>query len=206
MEFYSRCIFPLLCHWAMSHKPMTECRAELLANARGEVLEIGFGTGLNLAHYPDRIKHISAIDANPGMCRGALKRIAEEAIDVDLRILSCEKLPFQSRRFDTVVSTWTLCSVADVQAALGEVRRVLKSDGVFLFAEHGLSDDPAVQRWQNRLNPLQKRIGDGCHLNRDMQLLINGSGFEFLELRKFYLEKVPRIGGFIYQGRAAKSA
>jgi ubiquinone/menaquinone biosynthesis C-methylase UbiE len=205
MSLYSHRIFPCLCEWGMSRRPLMECRREVLSGARGRVLEIGVGTGLNLPLYPQHVKRITAIDANAGMMPRAQKRAARTAIEIDLRIASAEELPLESGQFDTVVSTWTLCSIPDVAAALREVRRVLKPDGIFLFVEHGLSDDAGIRWWQNRLTPLNRRLADGCHLNRDMESLIGRNGFAFAELRKYYLKKIPRIAGFLYQGKAILS-
>ncbi len=205
MGFYSRRVFPCLCEWGMSRQPLMECRRDVLSAARGRVLEIGVGTGLNLPLYPQHVRQITAIDANAGMIPRAEKRAARTDIEIDFRIVSAEGLPLASGQFDTVVSTWTLCSIPDVAAALQEVRRVMKPDGIFLFVEHGLSDDPRIRSWQNRLTPLNRLLADGCHLNRDMENLIGRNGFAFAELRKYYLKKVPRIAGFLYQGKAVKS-
>ncbi len=205
MGFYSRRIFPCLCEWGMSRQPLMECRRDVLSAARGRVLEIGVGTGLNLPLYPQHVRQITAIDANAGMMPRAQKRAARTDIEIDFRIVSTEGLPLASGQFDTVVSTWTLCSIPDVAAALQEVRRVMKPDGIFLFVEHGLSDDPRIRSWQNRLTPLNRLLADGCHLNRDMESLIGRNGFAFAELKKYYLKKVPRIAGFLYQGKAVKS-
>jgi ubiquinone/menaquinone biosynthesis C-methylase UbiE len=158
MGFYSRLIFPRLCDWAMSSPEFTHLRKSVLAEAKGEILEIGFGTGLNLGHYPEQVRALAAVDPGTAMTRIAQARIEKSRIDVDLQSQSAESLPFDSGRFDCVVCTWTLCSIPDVQSALGEVLRVLKPGGRYFFIEHGLSDEPSVQRWQRRLNPIQRRI------------------------------------------------
>ena len=147
MGLYSRVVFPRLCDWVMSDPRMAGLRSELLADVGGEVLEIGFGTGLNLPHYPEHVRRITTVDPNPGMNRLARRRIAEGGIDVDQRVLSGEALPFEDGTFDCVVSTWTLCSIPDAGRALGEVYRVLRPGGRFVFLEHGLSErsqGPAV--------------------------------------------------------------
>ena len=168
MGVYSRVIFPRLCDWVMNDPRMAALRSELLADVGGEVLEIGFGTGLNLPHYPEHVRRITTVDPNPGMNRLARRRIAEGGIAVDQRVLSGEALPFEDGSFDCVVSTWTLCSIPDAGRALGEVHRVLRPGGRFLFLEHGLSEDSRVQRWQRRLNPIQRVLGDGCRLDLDV--------------------------------------
>ncbi len=204
MEFYSRFFFPRLCDYCMSMSHLDEYRQTLLADVEGDVLEIGFGTGLNLPHYPSNIQKLTAVDVNPGMNAIAKERIRDVAITVDHRVLSGERLPMEDRAFDHVVSTWTLCSIKDVKQALREIRRVLKPDGRFFFIEHGLSDDPKIQRWQNLLTPLQKRIGDGCSLNRNMRTLIEEQDFGIIELDEFYMEKAPKTYGYTYRGVAAK--
>jgi ubiquinone/menaquinone biosynthesis C-methylase UbiE len=186
----------------MSAPALAQCRQKLLADVRGDVLEIGFGTGLNLPYYPPHIHHLTAVDINPGMPALAQKRLRTSPITVDYRILNGEVLPMRDHTFDSVVSTWTLCSIANVTQALQEIRRVLKPEGRFLFIEHGLSDAPRVQRWQHRLNPLQKLLADGCHLDRNMRALIEAQQFHFLALRQFYLDNTPKTHGYTYQGLA----
>ncbi|MBD1863577.1 MULTISPECIES: class I SAM-dependent methyltransferase [Trichocoleus] len=204
MRFYSQVIFPRLLDWGMSHPALAQYRQELLAEVEGEVLEIGFGTGLNLQYYPCQIQKITTVDVNPGVSALAQKRIQSTAIAVDHRLLNGENLPMADNTFDSVVSTWTLCSIAKVDQALQEIHRVLKPSGKFFFVEHGLSEDPQVQVWQNRLTPLQKVIGDGCHLNRQIQQLVEANHFEILKLDKFYVTTLPKIGGYMYKGVAIK--
>src|SRR4051812_21428926 len=147
---------------------LSEQRKRVLADVGGEVLEIGFGTGLNLAHYPQHVRRITTVDPNPGMNKLARRRAAESEIEVDHRTLSGEELPFDAGRFDCVVSTWTLCSIPDVGRAIGEVYRVLRPDGRLVFLEHGQSSDPGVWTWQRWLNPVQRVLGDGCRLDLDV--------------------------------------
>lgn len=203
MGLYSRFLFPFGCELAMSRASFAKLRASVLAGVTGDVLEIGFGTGLNLPHYPPAVRRLTAVDANPGMSRKARRRIAESAIAVEHRVLDCERLPIADESFDSAVSSWTLCSITDVGQALREIRRVLRPGGRFFFLEHGLSNEPKVQRWQHRLTPLQKIIGGGCHLNRNFRELI-GEQLEMLELTEFYMEDVPRLGGYVYRGIAGK--
>jgi ubiquinone/menaquinone biosynthesis C-methylase UbiE len=181
-----------------------EHRQKLLAPTDGRILEIGFGTGLNLPHYPSTVRQITAVDTNPGMLKLAARRIAQTQIEVDRRTLSSEQLPLDSESFDCVVSTFTLCSIRNVSQSLAEVFRVLKPGGRFLFFEHGLSPDPGVQKWQRRLNWLQKQIGDGCHLDRNMRDLVAEQPFSRLESTEFYLENMPQTHAFIYTGCATK--
>jgi ubiquinone/menaquinone biosynthesis C-methylase UbiE len=203
MGLYRQIIFPRLLDWSMSAAEFSDLRRQLLKRATGEILEIGFGTGLNLAHYPASVRKLTVLDANPGMNDLAQKRISGSEIEVQSFVASSEHLPLSDQSFDTVVSTWTLCSIANVEAALSEIHRVLKPGGKLLFIEHGLSDDPKVQVWQNRLTPLQKTIADGCHLNRNIQKLLKRN-FEQIELKQFVLADTPAILGCTYQGSATK--
>jgi ubiquinone/menaquinone biosynthesis C-methylase UbiE len=204
MGFYTRLIFPRLCDWAMSTPEFTQLRKSLLAETCGEILEIGFGTGLNLGHYPEQVCSLAAVDPGRAMSRIARARIDNSPIDVDLQSQSAESLPFDSERFDCVVCTWTLCSIPDVHSAVGEVRRVLKPDGRFVFIEHGLSDDPSVQRWQRRLNPIQRRIGAGCRLDLDVDAAVRSQPFREVIVERFLMQKAPRTHGTMYKGTAVK--
>jgi ubiquinone/menaquinone biosynthesis C-methylase UbiE len=202
--FYSGIVFPRLCDWLMSDPRMSSLRRELLADVRGEVMEIGFGTGLNLEHYPEPVRRLAAVDPGVGMKRIALKRIDRTRIAVDQRVQTAEDLPFEDQRFDYVVSTWTLCSIADVPRALAEVFRVLKPGGRFLFLEHGLSDEPSVQRWQRRLNWFQRRLAGGCRLDLDVEAVVGGQPFRELKVERFLMEGTPRTHGTMYRGQAVR--
>lgn len=204
MGFYSEVVFPFGMNFIMSGKDFQQQRAAVLESVSGNILEIGFGTGLNLPHYPATTKKLTVIDPNPGMGRYAARRIEVSPIDVERQVLGGEALPMGDDSFDTVVSTWTLCSIADIDRAITEVRRVLKPGGRFVFLEHGLSPDPAVSRWQHRLDGIQQVIGDGCHLNRDMRAIIGRAGFAKLEIENYYLPGTPRIVGYMYRGVATK--
>lgn len=204
MGCYSQIIFPCLCDLLLGRRGVEERRRELLAHAYGTVLEIGFGTGLNLPCYPESVSKITAVDPNIGMHRRAQRRLRHTGFEVDQRILSGERLPFENDMFDCVVSTFTLCSIGDVDQALNEARRVLKPGGRFLFMEHGLSPEANVQKWQRRLNGLEMRLAAGCRLDRNIKALIAAQAFSSLEVEEFYLEKTPKIVGYIYRGIARK--
>ena len=188
----------------MSGARLWEARVELLSGTTGKILEIGFGTGLNLPHYPPATESITTEDVNPGMQVLAARRIEASSIAADVRVLDGEQLPMEDASFDSVVSTWTLCSIRNAEQALREGFRGLKPGGRFFFLEHGLSHEPAVRRWQNALTPVQRLVADGCHLNRDMKALIGGQGFQFREANEFYMEGVPRPFGYTYRGVAGK--
>lgn len=187
----------------MSNTEMAACRESLLREVTGNVLEIGFGTGLNLPHYPSTVEKITTVDANPGTRKLAQKRIQQSNLTVESRILNGETLPMPDYSFDSVVSTWTLCSIVNVQQAIAEIYRVLKPGGKFFFIEHGLSDKPKIQVWQNRLNPIQRVIGDGCNLNRNIQVLV-AHEFESVTVDRFDMKTLPNTVGHTYKGVATK--
>lgn len=204
MGIYSQIVFPCLCDLLLNRPFVAKHRRELLAHACGEILEIGFGTGLNLPHYSSHVRKITTVDPNTGMHRLARKRVKKSGIEVDQRILSSERLPFDDGAFDCVVSTFTLCSINDVERALVEIHRVLKPGGQFLFLEHGLSPEPNVQKWQRRLNWLEIVLADGCHLDRDIERLVTAQPFSSVEVTTFYLEGTPKTHGYMFQGIAVK--
>lgn len=205
MGFYSQKILPYLLDWSLSAPIFSKYRQEVLAGVEGEVLEIGFGTGLNLSYYPEEIHQIITVDNNPGVHKLAQQRIDKSRITVDHRILSGESLPMADNTFDSVVSTWTLCSIDKVEQAVKEINRVLKPGGKFFFIEHGLSNEQSIQVWQNRLTPIQKIIGDGCHLNRNIRQILEEQ-FNRVNLEEFYLEKTPKAAGYMYKGVAVKES
>lgn len=186
----------------MRGEAFAEERRKLLALARGQVLELGFGTGLNLPHYPKVISVLHAVDPATLLPRRVAGRCAAVSFPIRLQHVSAETLPYENRAFDAVVSTWTLCTIPDPVKALKEVRRVLKPDGAFLFLEHGRSDDERVAKWQDRLNPIQRVIGCGCNLNRRVDRLIAEAGLRIEKLDRFLMPHVPRLGGEMYRGRA----
>ncbi len=205
MGFYAHWIFPRLMDWALGTHRVQERRREALASVHGSVLEIGFGTGLNLPHYPGAVTWLTALDPESLLPKRVARRTSEASIPVELVHCSAEVLPFEAGRFDCVVSTWTLCTIPDVGAALREVRRVLKSDGKLVFLEHGRSDDVRIAKWQDRFNPLERLIACGCNLNRPIDVLIDQAGLKIARLERFLMPGVPRIGGEMYQGTAVLS-
>jgi ubiquinone/menaquinone biosynthesis C-methylase UbiE len=204
LGFYHHYIFPRLLDLAMSSPMLREPRDRTLAPARGRILEIGFGTGRNLTHYPPTVRRVEAIDPDFDLDRLSLPRIAHAAIEVEFHHLNAEHLPFEDARFDTVVSTFTLCTIPDVVHALGEVRRVLKPGGQFLFLEHGRAPDPGVARWQDRLNDLWMPVWGGCRLNRPVRELIEAAGLGIDTVQHYYLKRAPRFVGYLTEGLARR--
>jgi ubiquinone/menaquinone biosynthesis C-methylase UbiE len=202
VSLYHHYVFPRLLDLAMSSRLLRKPRDRTLAPARGRILEIGFGTGMNLTHYPANVKRIEAIDPDLDLDRLSMPRIARAAIAVDFHHLDAAHLPFEDARFDTVVSTFTLCSIPDVVHALGEIRRVLKPDGQFLFLEHGRAPDAGVARWQDRLNEAWKPLAGGCHLNRPVRTLVEEAGLTLDRAEAYYLRRAPRFLGYLTEGVA----
>lgn len=189
----------------MSSESMTNYRQRLLNEVSGDVLEIGFGTGLNLPHYPDAVTSLTTVDPNEGMSAIAQKRIDASPIPVKTRAISGEQLPMPEASFDNVVCTWTLCSIPNVEQALREAYRVLKPGGKFFFIEHGLSSEGNIARLQNWVTPVQKIVADGCHLNRKIDALVS-EVFDQVESEEFYADDLPKLMGYFYRGVATKQS
>lgn len=206
MGLYSHHIFPRLMEWLMAKEEFRRLRALLLEPVRGEVLEIGFGTGLNLPYYPASLSRLHVVDPARLLPKRVATRSAGAAFPISIRHITAEALPYEDRSFDFVVSTWTLCTIPDPVQALREVRRVLKPEGLFLFLEHGRSDDEKIAAWQDRLNPIQNLIGCGCNLNRRIDRLITQAGLTMTTLDRFRMQSVPRLGGEMYRGVAVPPA
>lgn len=201
-SWYDRHLLPYVIDLACGIKPVRQQREKIVPLAHGRVLEIGIGTGLNMAYYDKtKVNTITAIDPALQMQRLARKRIARAELNVDLVGLSAEQIPLEDASFDSVVITYTLCSIPDPAAALREIRRVLKAGGQLLFCEHGRAPDESVRRWQDRLTPFWMKIGGGCHLNRDVPALLRDAGFACHDLQMMYLPG-PRPLTYNYWGQA----
>jgi ubiquinone/menaquinone biosynthesis C-methylase UbiE len=205
LSFYHHYVYPFWIDLALSSRAYHKARARTLAPAQGRILEIGFGTGHNLKYYPGNVRRIEAIDNDIDLDRYSQPRIAASRIEVDFHHLDAAHLPFDAESFDTVVSTLTLCSIPDVEHALGEIRRVLKPGGQFLFLEHGRAPDASLARWQDRLTPAWKPIGGGCHLNREMHELVASTGLRLDPVQSYYLKGIPRLFGYMTEGVATKT-
>ena len=202
MGFYNRWILPQLLDVAMRQKNFVPFRERTAGAARGRVLEIGIGSGLNLSSFRPDIESVCGVDPSAELLAKASGRAAKVGFPVRLLEASSERLPLEDRSFDTVVMTFTLCSIPDAGAALVEIRRVLKPEGELLFAEHGRAPDPDVIRWQDRITPVWQRIGGGCHLNRKIDDLIRAAGFRLDRLSVGYQKSAPRPFAFFYEGSA----
>jgi ubiquinone/menaquinone biosynthesis C-methylase UbiE len=202
MGLYRHHIFPRLMEWVMAGEEFHRLRMELLAQVHGEVLELGIGTGLNLPHYPKTVSQLHAVDPADLLPKIVTERSTSQSFPVRIQHVTAESLPYAPQSFDFAVSTWTLCTISDPVKALREVRRVLKPDGVFLFLEHGRSEDESVAAWQDRLNPIQNIIGCGCNLNRRIDQLIIQAGLKIMTLDRFHMQNVPRLAGEMYRGVA----
>jgi ubiquinone/menaquinone biosynthesis C-methylase UbiE len=195
-------IFGFLLDWSMSSKVIARERPPALKDAHGDVLELGFGTGLNLPYFPAAVKRLTVVDPEDLMPKRVAQRIAAARFPVERAKLSAEHLPFEDSKFDCAVSTFTLCTIPDATAALREVRRVLKSGGSFLFLEHGLSDEPSVAKWQRRLDPIQRVLGRGCHLTRRIDQLVSDAGLEITRLDRYVIAGIPKTHSTMYRGTA----
>ncbi|HXG28846.1 MAG TPA: class I SAM-dependent methyltransferase [Nevskiales bacterium] len=201
-NWYDRHILPYLIDLACGLKAVNRQRAKVVPRAQGRVLEVGIGTGLNIPHYDKtRVHGIVGVDPALRMHRLAQKRIARAGLNVELIGLEAEKLPIADRSFDSIVCTYTLCTIPDPVAALKEMRRVLKPGGKLIFCEHGRAPEESVRRWQDRLQPLWGRLAGGCHLGRDIPALLQAGGFTAPAMERGYI-KGPRPMTYNYWGEA----
>jgi ubiquinone/menaquinone biosynthesis C-methylase UbiE len=203
MRLYDRFILPWLIELAMRNRALARYRDRALASAQGEILEIGVGAGVNLPRYGAAAAHICALDPSAALLHRAAAKRDEAPCPVALLRGVAERLPFAESSFDTLVMTWTLCSIPDPAAALGEMRRVLKPGGRLLFVEHGLAPEPRIARWQHVLTPGWRRLAGGCHLDRPIAELIRDAGFRLDTLAAGYMPG-PKPWTFMYEGSAMR--
>ena len=205
MGFYDRHILPRLLNSAMSAKPIRYQRRKVVPRAEGRVLEIGFGAGHNLPFYDaSKVSHIWALEPAAEMRARAAERVAASPIPLEFLDLPGESIPLENEAADTILITYTLCTIPDVMAALGQMRRVLKPGGRVIFCEHGEAPDENVRKWQRRLTPAWKKIGGGCHVGRPIPKMIGDAGFRIADMDTMYLPGTPRFAGFNYWGSATK--
>jgi ubiquinone/menaquinone biosynthesis C-methylase UbiE len=200
MGFYSDVILPRLCDFAMRNKRLVPYRERVIGAAEGRVIEIGIGSGMNLPFYRSSVKEILALEPAPKLVAMA-RRAQRSELPVRFIEASAEAIPIEDQSVDTVVTTWTLCSIPQAASALAEMRRVLRPGGKLLFVEHGLAPDASVRRWQDRLNPAWRRISGGCNLNRPIQAMIERAGFQIDRVETGYMPG-PKPMAFIYEGSA----
>lgn len=203
MSFYENHVLPHLLHLSCGHKAVDRQRAAVVPGAWGRVLEVGMGSGLNLPHYdPRQVELVWGLEPSEGMRRKARRNVAGAPFEVRWLDLPGEEIPLESDSVDTVVLTYTLCTIPDWHRALEQMRRVLKPGGQLLFCEHGAAPDEAVRKWQDRVNPLWRKVAGGCNLNRAIPELIEHAGFGLQRMETGYLPKVPRFAGFNFRGAA----
>jgi len=203
MGLYENWVLPRLLDMAMRNHVLDPYRRSAITSTRGLVLEIGVGSGLNLPLYGPEVRRVVGFDPSSELLRLARERAAKALVPVLLVRASAQSIPFADAGFDTIVMTWTLCSIPNPVEALAEMRRVLKPGGRLLFVEHGLSPETRIARWQHRLTPYWKRVGGGCHLDREIQNLIRAAGFQTDAVQTGYM-KGPNPWTFMYQGSATK--
>ncbi len=202
MGFYDRYILPRLVNMACSSKPNMKQREKVIPLAEGEVLEIGVGSGLNLSFYDtDKVRKVWGLEPSEGMRRLARKKLVGSALEVEMIDLPGEEIPLDANSVDTVVVTYTLCTIPDAQRALRDMQRVLRPGGRLLFCEHGVAPDDGVRRWQDRLNSTWNRFSGGCNINRDIPHLLESSGFRIVVDERMYIPGA-KILSYNYWGSA----
>ena len=203
MSFYHEKILPHLTNLACGTKPVLQQREKIVPQAEGRILEVGMGSGINIPFYnPQKVEKVWGLEPSVGMRKKARKRVEAAPFDLEWLDLPGEEVPLDNNSVDTIVLTYTLCTIPDWLSAVKQMRRVLKPGGKLLFSEHGKAPDEAVQKWQNRMNPLWMKMAGGCHLNRDIPQLLKEGGFNIMQLDTLYVPKTPKVTAFTYWGYA----
>ena len=201
---YENYVLPKLLDTCCSTKPINYQREKIVPNASGKVLEIGIGSGLNIPFYNiSKIDKIYGLDPSIQLCKKAIKKAEEINMNIDFLFEGAEEIKLKSNSIDTVVITYTLCSIPNPMDALKEIKRVMRSDANILFCEHGIAPDIKVSKWQNRINPIWGKLFGGCNINRDIPSIISNSGFKVQNLEQMYLPSTPKIVGYNYWGSAS---
>ncbi|WP_067564954.1 class I SAM-dependent methyltransferase [Nocardia acidivorans] len=202
MGIYENHVLPRIVDLSCGSAMLDPVREQTCEGLHGRVVEIGFGSGRNVPFYPGAVASVTAVEPVDTGWHMAGKRLAAAKVPVERSGLDGQSLPFADNSFDSALSTWTLCTIPDARAALAELRRVLVPGGTFHFVEHGLAPDAGVQKWQQRLNPMQRTLFGGCHLNRDIRAMIENAGFEIREVDRFYESRTPKFLGALSRGVA----
>lgn len=202
-EAYEKYILPKLLDKCCSTKPVNYQRKKIVPHAKGTILEIGIGSGLNIPFYQkSKVEKIYGLDPSPELCEMAKQAAVKSEIDINFLLNGAEEIKLISNSIDTVLLTYTLCTIPNPFDALKEIKRVMKSDGRILFCEHGIAPDDKVIKWQNRINPLWGKLFGGCNINRDIPNILLESGFKINDLEQMYLPSTPKIVGYNYWGNA----
>jgi ubiquinone/menaquinone biosynthesis C-methylase UbiE len=203
--YYKNWVLPPLIDKAMRNAMLMPYRQRLVDRAEGRVLEVGIGSGLNLPLYGSKVTAVVGVDPSSALLTLARARANGTALPVTLMQAEAEAMPIEDNCVEMVLSAWTLCSVRDIHQVLGEIRRVLKPGGRFIFVEHGRAPEPGVARWQDRLTPAWRKFAGGCHLNRDIRALVQNAGFRFDQLKTDYVTRTLRPWTFFYEGTAVRA-
>lgn len=206
MGLWREQVVPRIANKALDNADIAKIRARVCGGLHGDVLEIGFGSGLNVPHYPASVTGVWAVDPSAVARRLGRERIASSSVPIHTAGLDGQRLDLPDERFDSALSTFTLCTIPDVDVALREVLRVLKPGGRFCFVEHGGSPDETVARWQRRIEPVNRRVAGGCHLTRSIDTLIVDAGFEIEALDPYYAKQAPKPFSYFYEGFARRPA